>query len=60
MSFNEYGYFKKIIKNYFNKNLIMSAKENEKCEITNICWICGKLIGIGDNKVRDHCHFTGK
>ena len=28
--------------------------------MTNICWICGKLIDINDNKVRDHCHITGK
>ena len=58
--FNEYGYRRKIMKKYFNKNLIMSAAENEKFEMTNICWICGKLIDCGDNKVRDHCHITGK
>ena len=38
----------------------MSAEENERFELTNICWICGKLIDIGDNKIRDHCHITGK
>ena len=38
----------------------MSAEENEKFEMTNICWICGKLIDNGDNKVRDHYHITGK
>ena len=26
----------------------------------NICWICGRLIDLSDNKVRDHCHITGK
>ena len=35
----------------------MSAEENEKFEIDNICWICGRYY---DNKVRDHCHITGK
>ena len=35
----------------------MSAEENERFELTNICWICGGLID--HNKVRDHCHITG-
>ena len=38
----------------------MSAEENERSEMTNICWICDKLIENTDNKVRDHCHITGK
>ena len=37
----------------------MAAEENEEFERSNICWICGKLIDF-DNKVRDHCHITGK
>ena len=37
----------------------MTAEQNEKIERTNICWICGKLIDF-DEKVRDHCHITGK
>ena len=24
------------------------------------CWICEKLINNDDEKVRDHCHITGK
>ena len=47
------------MKKYFCKNLIMSAEENEKFELTNICWICSKLIGV-DEKIRDHCHISGK
>ena len=47
------------MKKHFNKNLIMSAGENEEVERSNICWICGKLIGFND-KVRDHCLITGK
>ena len=58
--FKEYGYCKGVIKKHFNKNLVMCAEENEKFEITNICWICGKLISLDDIKVRDHCHITGK
>ena len=26
----------------------------------NICWICSKLIENSDDKVRDHCHISGK
>ena len=50
----------KCYKKHFNKNLIMSGEENEKFELTNICWICSKLIENNDNKVRDHCHITGE
>ena len=44
---NEYEYCKKVIKKHFNKDLIMS-------------WIYKKLIDDDDEKVRDHCHVTGK
>ena len=57
---NEYNYCRKIIKKRFNKNLIMRAEENEKFEMTNICWICNRLIENTDYKVRDNCHITGK
>ena len=46
------------MKKHFNKNLVMSAEQNEEFERSNICWICGKIID--DNKVRDRCHITGK
>ena len=42
---------KKMIK-HFNKNFIMSAKE------INTCWICDKLLDVGDDKVKDYCHIT--
>ena len=57
---NEYDYYKKLIKKHFNKNLIMSAKEEERFQLSNSCWICDKLFDVGDDKVRDHCHLTGK
>ena len=28
--------------------------------MSNICWICNKLFDVSDNKVRDHCHVSGK
>ena len=48
-----------VIKKHFDKNLIMSAKK-ERFEQTDICWICNKLFDVSDDKVRDHCHITGK
>ena len=47
------------MKKYFNKNLIM-IEEEEQFRSSNICWICEKLIDDDDEKVRDHCHVTGK
>ena len=56
----EYDHCTKTMKKHFNKNLIMSAEEEERFQLSNICWICDKLFDVGDNKVRDHCHITGK
>ena len=60
----EYHYCKKMIKKHFNKNLIMSAEEEEeeedKFQLSKSCWICDKSFYIGDEKVRDNCHMTGK
>ena len=50
---------KKVMKKHFNKNLIMSEEE-EQFQSSNTCWICEKLIDDDDEKVRDHCHVTGK
>ena len=47
------------MKDYFNKNLIMSAEE-EIFQSSNKCWICNKLFDFADEKVRDHCHISGK
>ena len=45
---------------HFNKNLIMSYKEEEQFQSSKTCWICGKRVDNEDEKVRDHCHVTGK
>ena len=42
------------MKDQFNKNLLMTEKEEY------LCWIYGKLIDNEDKKVRDHCQITGK
>ena len=56
----EYEYCKKVMKKHFNKNLIMSEKEEEEIQLSNTSWISEKLIDNDDEKVRDHCHMTGK
>ena len=58
--FKEYGYCRSAMKKHFNNNLAMTAEQNEEFESSSICWICEKLIGVNDNKVRDHCHVTDK
>ena len=55
----EFEYCEKVIKKHFNKNLIMSEEE-EQFQLSNTCWIWEKLIDNDDEKVRDHCHVTGK
>ena len=56
----EYEYFKKVMKKHYNKNVIMSEKDEQIFQSSNKCWICDKLVDVGDNKVRDHCHITGQ
>ena len=48
------------MKKCFNKNLVMSEGDEERFQLRNKCWICNKLFDVGDNKVRNHCHITGK
>ena len=38
----------------------MSAEKEERFQLSNSCFICDKLFDVGDEKVRDHCHITGK
>ena len=56
----EYKYCKKVMNKHFNKNLIMSEKEEHLFQQSNSCWICKKLIDNDEEKVRDHCHVTGR
>ena len=48
------------MKKHFNKNLIISEEEEDLFQESNNCWICEKRIDNDDEKVRDHCHVTGK
>ena len=51
---------KKIINKHFNKNLIITEEEEDLFQKSNNCWICKKLIDNDEDKVRVHCHITGK
>ena len=48
----------KIIKNHFNKELIISQEDEEYYNNTSEWWICENIII--EDKVRDHYHITGK
>ena len=56
----DYQYCKKVIKKHFNKNLIKSEEEQQLFQQSNSCWICEKFTDYDNEKVRDHCHVTGK
>ena len=49
-----------MVKKHFNKNVILSEEEEEQFQSSKTCWICEKLTENDDEKVRDHCHITGK
>ena len=49
----EYEYCKKVMKKHFNKNLIMTEKEEEHFQSSNRCWICEKLI---ENELSMSCN----
>ena len=49
---------KQIIKQYFNKRLIITNEDEKIYKNSHICWICKKELNT--DKVRDHCHVTGR
>ena len=60
-----YEFIKAILKEYkycrkkINKHC-MSEKEEHLFQESNSCWICEKVIDNDEEKVRDHCHVSGK
>ena len=38
----------------------MNEEEEQQFQLSDVCWIYDKLIDNDDEKVRDHCHVTGK
>ena len=49
----------KIISGLGNEKMKITAEEEEEFKQASNCWICGQLLNLED-RVRDHCHFTGK
>ena len=49
----------KIIANLGNKPMDITPEVEEQFKQASNCWICGNLLNLED-KVRDHCHFTGR
>ena len=45
---------------HFKKNVIISEEEENLFQQSNSCWIRKKLFDNDEEKVRDHCHATGK
>ena len=60
MILKEYEYCSDLVKKYFNKNLVMTVEEEEIFQSSNKYWICDKLFDLVDEKVRGHCHISGK
>ena len=56
--FSKYDYSWGVIKKHFNKNLVVSEKDEQRFQSSNKCWMCDKLFDVGDNKVRDDRHVT--
>ena len=48
------------MKKHLNKNLIMTEEEENLFQKSSSSWICKKLIDNDEEKVRYHCHVTGK
>ena len=58
--FEESQYCSYGMKKHFNKEFVMTKKDNKDCENSTKCWICGNDYIDGNVKVRDHCYITGK
>ena len=48
----------KAIANIKPKKMIFTEEDKERFNKSKICWICDEPFK--DNKVRDHCHYTGR
>ena len=46
------------IANLENKDMIFTEEDKQKFIKASDCWICGEYLG--NDRVRDHCHFTGR
>ena len=58
--FDEVKNCQKVIREHFNKPLIMSKRDEKSFKMATHCHICDKKYREDDVPVRDHCHVTGK
>ena len=56
----ESKYCSNVMKNHFNKEVVMAKEENEDFKNLSKCWICDDDYVDNDVKVTDHCHITEK
>ena len=50
----------KEIANIKPKKMIFTEEDKKQYNTTSDCWICGEEIKNTNDKVRDHCHYTGR
>ena len=48
----------KAIANIEEKEMIFTEEDRKQFNKASDCWICGEYLG--NDRVRDHCHFTGR
>ena len=56
--FEQKKYCNQIINKHFNKKLKMTIEDENNYQNSQDCWICNEKLD--KDKVRDHCHITGK
>ena len=49
-----------VMKNYFDKDLLVTKEDNEYFKNSTKCWICNNDYVDNDVKVRDHSDITRK
>ena len=50
----------KMIANIRKKEIIFGEREKERYNEETRCWICKGEFGENEEKVKDHCHYTGR
>ena len=48
----------KFLANIKQKEMVFTKEEKKQFNIASDCWICGEELG--NDRVRDHCHYTGR
>ena len=49
-----------MINKHFNKTLKITIEDENNYQNSQDCWICNEKINEDKDKVREHCHVTGK